>query len=102
MVFWRVGTRLPAPAGAAAGVALFDFCLSTSIPVLTTSTYVVAWPQGDQILGGGHVTHGARAEPQNPENTHTQKPLAWEGERNDKMRNHLILVGMPPDVQVVP
>ena len=24
----------------------FDFCLSTSIPVLTTSTYVVAWPQG--------------------------------------------------------
>ena len=47
----------------------FDFCHSTSIPVLTTSTYVVAWPQGDQILGGGHVTHGARAEPQNPENT---------------------------------
>ena len=31
----------------------FDFCLSTSIPVLTTSTYVVAWPQGDQLLGGG-------------------------------------------------
>ena len=31
----------------------FDFCLSTSIPVLTTSTYVVAWPQGDQFLGGG-------------------------------------------------
>ena len=30
----------------------FDFCLSTSIPVLTTSTYVVAWPQGDQFLGG--------------------------------------------------
>ena len=28
----------------------FDFCLSTSIPVLTTSTYVVAWPQGDQLL----------------------------------------------------
>ena len=27
----------------------FDFCLSTSIPVLTTSTYVVAWPQGDQF-----------------------------------------------------
>jgi hypothetical protein len=24
----------------------FDFCLSTSIPVLTTSTYVVVWPQG--------------------------------------------------------
>ena len=22
-------------------------------PVLTTSTYVVAWPQGDQFLGGG-------------------------------------------------
>ena len=32
---------------------LFDFCLSTSIPALTTSTYVVAWPQGDQFLGGG-------------------------------------------------
>ena len=31
----------------------FDFCLSTSIPVLTTSTCVVAWPQGDQLLGGG-------------------------------------------------
>ena len=31
----------------------FDFCLSTSIPVSTTSTYVVAWPQGDQLLGGG-------------------------------------------------
>ena len=30
----------------------FDFCLSTSIPVLTTSTYVVSWPQGDQFLGG--------------------------------------------------
>ena len=29
----------------------FDFCLSTSIPVLTTSTYVVAWPQGDRLLG---------------------------------------------------
>ena len=27
----------------------FDFCLSTSIPVLTTSSYVVAWPQGDQL-----------------------------------------------------
>ena len=25
--------------------------------------------QGDQISSGGHVTHGARAEPQNPENT---------------------------------
>ena len=31
----------------------FDFCLSTSIPVLTTRTYVVAWPQGDQLLGEG-------------------------------------------------
>jgi hypothetical protein len=29
-----------------------NFGLSTSIPVLTTSTYVVAWPQGDQFLGG--------------------------------------------------
>ena len=43
----------------------FDFCLSTSIPVLTTSTYVVAWPQGDQILGGGLVAqgHGRTSEP---------------------------------------
>ena len=42
------------------GVALltFEFCLSTSIPVLTTSTYVVAWPQGDQFLGGGLVPQG--------------------------------------------
>ena len=29
-----------------------DFCLSTSIPFLTTSTYEVAWPQGDQLGGG--------------------------------------------------
>ena len=36
----------------------FDFCLSTSIPVLTTSTHVVAWPQGDHILGGGLVAQG--------------------------------------------
>ena len=36
----------------------FDFCLSTSIPVLTTSTYVAAWPQGDQLRGGG--AHGTR------------------------------------------
>jgi hypothetical protein len=35
------------------GFLTFDFCLSTSIPVLTTSTCVVAWPQGDQFLGGG-------------------------------------------------
>ena len=27
----------------------FDFCLSTSIPVLTTGTCVVAWPQGDHF-----------------------------------------------------
>ena len=31
----------------------FDLCLSTSIPVLITNTCVVAWPQGDQFLGGG-------------------------------------------------
>ena len=36
----------------------FDFCLSTPIPVspipvFTAITYVVAWPQGDQLLGGG-------------------------------------------------
>ena len=35
------------------GGQTFDFCLSTSIPVLTTSTCAVAWPQGDQFLGGG-------------------------------------------------
>ena len=34
-------------------VLSFDFCLRTSIPVLTTSTRLVAWPQGDQFLGGG-------------------------------------------------
>ena len=28
----------------------FDFCLSSPIPVLTTSTHVVAWPQGDRLL----------------------------------------------------
>ena len=33
----------------------FDFGFSLSIPqpVLTTSTYAAAWPQGDQFLGGG-------------------------------------------------
>ena len=30
------------------GSTPFGFCLGTSIPVLTTSTYGVAWPQGDQ------------------------------------------------------
>ena len=30
----------------------FDL-VRTSIPVLTTSPNVVAWPQGDQFLGGG-------------------------------------------------
>ena len=33
-------------------VGFFTFVL-VSQPVLTTSTYVVAWPQGDQFLGGG-------------------------------------------------
>ena len=74
-----------------------------SQPVLTTSTYVVAWPQGDQILGGGHVTHGARAEPQNPENTKKNTLDVGGGKKKyDKRRNHLILVGKPPDAQVVP
>ena len=36
----------------------FDFCLSTSIPVLTTNIDEVAWPQGAQIFGGGLVTQG--------------------------------------------
>ena len=81
--------------------ATFDFCLSTSIPVLTTSTYVVAWPQGDHILGGGHVTHGARAEPQNPEKT-KKKTRRGREKKKDKRRNHLILVGKPPDAQAVP
>ena len=31
----------------------FDFCLSTSTHFWTTSTDEVAWPQGDQLLGGG-------------------------------------------------
>ena len=74
----------------------FDFCLSTSIPVLTTSKYVVAWPQGDQILGGGHVTHGARAEPQNPESTKKITLDVRGGKKKDKRRNHLILVGKKP------
>ena len=33
----------------------FDFCLSTPNPVLTTSTCVVAWPQGDQGGSWGGV-----------------------------------------------
>ena len=40
------------PLAAWAMTLTFDFCLSTSIPVLTTSTRVVAWPQGGQFLGG--------------------------------------------------
>ena len=54
-----------------------------SQPVLTRSTHVVAWPQGDQILGGGHVTHGARAEPQNPE-THKTKKYPRRGRKRKK------------------
>ena len=59
--FWQndddgmdTGGRATSTPGTGAGEAAptFDFCLSTSIPVLTTSTYVVAWPQGDQFLGG--------------------------------------------------
>ena len=49
----RQGTRDEAGPPEKAKVFDFDFCLSTSIPVLTTSTCVVAWPQGDQFLGGG-------------------------------------------------
>ena len=74
-----------------------------SQPVLTRSTHVVAWPQGDQILGGGHVTHGAKAGPQNPETHKTKKiPSTWEEKKKDRRRNHLILVGNPPGAQVVP
>ena len=47
------GTRGRSFTGLFAPPLTFDFCLSTSIPVLTTSTCVVAWPQGDQFLGGG-------------------------------------------------
>ena len=59
----------------------FDFCLSTSIPVLTTSTYVVAWPQGDQILGGGLVAqgHGRTSEPGKKKK---KIPSTWEGKKN--------------------
>ena len=80
---------------------VFDFCFSTSIPVLTTSTYVVAWPQGDQILGGGLVAQGQgrTSEP----GKHKKNTLDVGGEKKyDKRRNHLILVGKPPDAQVVP
>ena len=81
----------------------FDFCLSTSIPVLvvlTTSTHAVAWPQGDPILGGGLVAQGQgrTSEP----GKHNNKKLDVGGEKNDKRRNHLILVEKPPDAQVVP
>ena len=41
----------------------FDFCLGTSIPVLTTSTYAVAWSQGDQYLGGAHGTRRFSPQP---------------------------------------
>ena len=104
MLFYQVGSsRLDLHSRRTTTETLtFDFCLSTSIPVLTTSTYVVAWPQGDQILGGGLVTqgHGRTSEP----GKHTQKkePSTWEGKKYDKRRNHLILVGKPPDAQVVP
>ena len=37
----------------------------------------------------------------NPE-TYTIKNLDVGGEKNDKRRNHLILVGKSPDAQVVP
>ena len=84
-----------------AGGETLTFVL-VSQPVLTTSTYVAAWPQGDQILGGGHVTHGARAEPQNPENKNKKYPRRGREKKYDKRRNHLILVGKPPDAQVVP
>ena len=36
----------------------FEFCLSTSTQFWITSTDKGAWPQGDQFLGGGLVTHG--------------------------------------------
>jgi hypothetical protein len=61
----------------------FDFCLSTSIPVLTTSTYVVAWPQGDQLLGGGPwhkanlpATHRLSLPFSTPEGAWPLSPLA--------------------------
>ena len=40
----------------------FDFCLSTSISVLTTSTYVVAWPQ-ISCWEGGHGTRQTSPQP---------------------------------------
>ena len=64
--------------------ARFDFCLSTSIPVLTTSTYVVAWPQGDQILGGGACDTRGQGRTTEP-GKHTKNT-----EKYDKRRNHLI------------
>ena len=54
---WKLPLATASTPRSATGLGLgapltFDFCLSTSIPVLTTSKYVVAWPQGDQFLGG--------------------------------------------------
>ena len=46
-------TKMATPRELQRQISDFDFCLSTSILVLTTSTYVAAWPQGDQFLGGG-------------------------------------------------
>ena len=48
------------------------------------------------------MTHGARAEPQNPENTKKSTLDVGGKKKYDKRSNHLILVGKPPDVQVVP
>ena len=48
------------------------------------------------------MTHGARAEPQNPENTKKKVPSTREGKKKDKRRIHLIFVGKIPDAQAVP
>ena len=53
-------------------------------PVLTTSTYVVAWPQGDQLLGGGPwhkanlpATHWLSLPFYTPEGASPLSPLAF-------------------------
>ena len=53
-------------------------------PVLTTSTHVVAWPQGDQLLGGGPwhkanlpATHWLSLPFYTPEGAWPLSPLAF-------------------------
>ena len=71
------------------GLNLFDFLLSSSTHFWTTSTDEVAWPQGDQILGGGLVPQG---QDRTSEPGKHKKKVDVRGENNDKRRKHLKLV----------